>query len=408
MCREKMQSVKQKITILIIFIIGISCKEEKHHPIGVKFKEETIVRKGFFGDNWCQTWASDGNIYTMLDDGNGWWGDKEKSKDLRTWEGSMLIQIKGDENFGEEDVTKKEGWPENKVTSPLYAYGIISVDGVIYVWLWKSEKDTWYWRPVANRLLYSPDFGETFYRWNGQKETEETFNQVDSTSFFFYKEDPRWHIDRDAYAFNWIAFCQNGKDNSQAKDNYIYMYSPEQYNPRNLSMIRVHKDKIRNKEEYEYFKGWNNDKAEWTKNMSERGVNLKYPEKTDAKWMWASWFPSVVYNPGLDLYIMTSYGIYDPKRKYWDGWCWNCQYPASLGFWYSETPYGPWKQFYYNEYFYADREENRTYGFKLSPKWISEDGKKMILIWSDAGDDHTTNYKWNEMEIEIVTGVGKI
>jgi hypothetical protein len=39
-------------------------------------------------------------------------------------------------------------------------------------------------------------------------------------------------------------------------------------------------------------------------------------------------------------------------------------------------------------------------GFKLSPKWISEDGKTMTLISSDAGDDHDTNYKWNQMEIE--------
>lgn len=117
--------------------------------------------------------------------------------------------------------------------------------------------------------------------------------------------------------------------------------------------------------------------------------------------MWASWLPSVVYNPGLNLYIMVSYGITDPGKNYWDGWCWNCKYPASIGFWYSETPYGPWTQFSYTERFYADREENRTYGFKLSPKWISKDGKKMTLIWSDAGDDHSTNYKWNQMDIEI-------
>ena len=35
-------------------------------PVGVVFREETIARKGFFGDNWCQTWAADDNIYTCL------------------------------------------------------------------------------------------------------------------------------------------------------------------------------------------------------------------------------------------------------------------------------------------------------------------------------------------------------
>ena len=55
------------------------------YPIGVKFKYDTVTRKGVRGDNWCQTWASDGNIYTMMDDGNGWWPGPES--------GSLCIQI---------------------------------------------------------------------------------------------------------------------------------------------------------------------------------------------------------------------------------------------------------------------------------------------------------------------------
>ena len=397
---NKMKSIPI-ISFLLVLVFNNSLAQQ--FPTGVKFKKETITRKGLFGDNWCQTWAADGNLYTMLDDGNGWWGTPEK-RFFEEWDGSMCLRIEGDKNFTDKDVSRMPGWPPNDVTSPLYAYGTVSVDSVIYVWLWKSEPDIWYLRAIANRLLYSPDFGKTFYRWNGQKETEETFNEIDSASFFFYKEDPHWHIDRDAYAFNWIAFCQNGKDNSAAKDDYVYMYSPEQHEPRELALIRVHKDHILERSAYEYFKGWNGEEAEWSKDMKQRGVNLLYPDASEGReWMWLSWLPSVVYNQGLDLYMMVSYGITDPGKKYWDNWCRKCQYPACVGFWYSKTPYGPWKQFHYEEDFYVDRQENRTYGFKLNPKWISEDGKKMVLIWSDAGDDHTTNYKWNQMEIEIVT-----
>lgn len=388
---------------LILLVIGCQ-SQQKEKPTGVKFNTETIERKGYFGDNWCQTWAANGNIYTMLDDGNGWWGNATKDKGLTGWWGSMCIQISGDENFTSDEVKRMPGWPKSPVNSPLYAYGTISVEGTIYVWLWRSETDVWYRRPIGNRLLYSPDLGQTFYRWNGEKETEQTINEIDSASFFFYKEDPTPKEGKDAYAFNWIAFCQNGQDNNAAKDDYVYMYSAEQSDVRNLSVIRVHKNHLLDKSKYEFFKEWNSDIAEWTSNMEERGVNLRYPEKRDNdEWNWASWFPSVVYNKGLDKYIMVSYGITDPGKKYWDGWCRNCEYPASLGFWYAETPYGSWEQFHYEEYFYADRQANRTYGFKLSPKWISEDGKKMVLIWSDAGDDHSTNYKWNQMEIEIET-----
>jgi hypothetical protein len=79
---------------------------------------------------------------------------------------------------------------------------------------------------------------------------------------------------------------------------------------------------------------------------------------------------------------------------------------GSLGFWYAKKPYGPWNQFYYTEYWIVDDEKNRTYQPKLSPKWISEDGTKMVLIWSDAmkneeGKSHTVNYRWNQMEISL-------
>ncbi|MEK6481800.1 hypothetical protein WJR50_29925 [Catalinimonas sp. 4WD22] len=373
-------------------------------PVGVSFDTTTLVRKGNFGDNWCQTWAADGNVYTMLDDGNGWWGTEEKLKGNPDMEGAMFLQISGDQNFEKEDVRKMPGYPLNQGISPFYAYGTVSVDSTIYVWLWKSESDTWYRRPVANRLLYTKDLGKYFYRWNGQLETQARYWDTDSSAFFFYKEDPRHHIDRDAYAFNWIAFCQNGQNNQAAKDDYVYMYSPEQHEPRNLSMIRVHKDHILDKSKYEYFKSWNDKEAEWTGDMKQRGVNLKYPAaKEGQEWMWASWFPSVVYNKGLDLYLMVSYGVSDPGKKFWDGWCSDCKYPASIGFWYAENPWGPWNQFYYSDYFYPDSEDNRTYGYKLSPKWISEDGKKMVLIWSDAGNNHSTYYKWNQMEIDILT-----
>jgi hypothetical protein len=108
--------------------------------LGVKFNLNTITRKGNFGDNWCQTWASDNNIYTMLDDGNGWWGDTIKTKGLKDWEGSMLIRIIGGSDFTKADVQKMSGWPVSVVNSPLYAYGTISVNDTLFVWLWKSEK----------------------------------------------------------------------------------------------------------------------------------------------------------------------------------------------------------------------------------------------------------------------------
>ena len=72
-------------------------------PVGVEFHAETLKRKGVRGDNWCQTWAADDNIYTMMDDGNGWWKGSQS--------GSLCLQIKGDEEFTTTDVKRMPGWP---------------------------------------------------------------------------------------------------------------------------------------------------------------------------------------------------------------------------------------------------------------------------------------------------------
>ncbi len=42
----------------------------------------------------------------------------------------------------------------------------------------------------------------------------------------------------------------------------------------------------------------------------------------------------------------------------------------------------------------------------MTDKWISDDGRKMVLIWSDAmknedGRSHSVNYKRNHMKITI-------
>ena len=165
--------------------------------------------------------------------------------------------------------------------------------------------------------------------------------------------------------------------------------------------------------EWQFFTKYDErNQPQWSDNIEERGYVHKYPAKS-AKghyFGWYSWLPSVVWNEGLGLYIMVNGGTYaglgmtNSDEDYYDNWMHT--ETGSLGFWYSENPYGPWEQFYYTDYWIVDDEKNRTYQPKLSPKWISEDGTKMTLIWSDAmkneeGKSHSVNYLWNQMEITI-------
>ena len=152
-----------------------------------------------------------------------------------------------------------------------------------------------------------------------------------------------------------------------------------------------------------------------TKDISKKQPAYEYPEKNknNEYFGWYSWLPSVVWNEGLKLYIMVNGGTYaghgltNSSKDYFDRWMHTKT--GSLGFWYAEKPYGPWNQFFYTDYWIIDDVNNRTYQPKLSPKWISADGKNMVLIWSDAmkneaGKSHAVNYRWNQMEITLELG----
>jgi hypothetical protein len=269
-------------------------------------------------------------------------------------------------------------------------------------------------------LLKSEDNGNTWYRVNRRGEErkigpqDDARNEVNADEMFFLEKYGLAHQDKKAYPFSFGDFVQEGKDNSTAKDDYVYFYSPEGAHAHKLLLARMPKDKIGIRSAWEYFGRFQNDRPVWTSNIEKRGYVHVLPEKSkDGRYFgWYSWLPSVVWNEGLGLYIMVNGGTYAGRNMtssdedYYNAWMHTRT--GSLGFWYSGHPYGPWKRFHYTDYWTVDDPGNRIYQPKLSPKWISADGREMVLIWSDAmqnekGRSHTVNYKWNHMKINIDT-----
>jgi len=374
--------------------------------------------KAYRGDNWCMTYAADGNLYTMMDDGDGFY------KQAREWN-SQMIRIAGGPDFTAEDTQACPGWPFMPGITRFYGYGTYAVGQRIYTWLWMSENEG-YNRPIANRLIYTDDFGDTFYRWDGTLVTQDNHGSSHPDSFFFYQEQGAPKAGKTAYAFNWLAFCQNGQANSHADaigDPYVYMYSVEQVAITRMSMIRVNKEQITDKSAYEYLVAIDaKGDATWSSDPSQRGAAHVWPTTNynGEEWIWASWHPSVVWNEGLQRYIMVAYGITDPRAKsYWTGWCRsNSENSATVIMLHAKNPWGPWTEFQ-REYewkvpfpvpasYNFDADASRTYQFKLNPKWIEDNGRSMWLIWSDAGGDWVTGhghdsywYNWNQVKIEL-------
>jgi len=423
-----MQTDKKFIIKYLFFILVITICVDCQHiissiPTGVKFKTNTIKRVGFRGDNWCITWASDGSQITSMDDGS--WLSQNPSRDDRSWftngepyYHTHLYRIRGDaDNFTRNDIPgypqflwEGQGW---------FGYGICSVNGIIYSTVSKTPSHEWDGPFRGIKLLKATDNGKNWYRVNRYgrerilKPNDEAREEVNQEEMFFLEEFGMNKHGKTAYPFSFCSFVQNGQDNSAAQDEYIYIYSPEGAQTNRLCLARVNSKTIEIRDTWEYFSGWKRNKPIWNKDITKRDAVHIFPEKNKVGeyFGWYSWLPSVVWNPGLKLYIMVNggtyagYGLSDSENDYYDRWMHTKT--GSLGFWYSQNPYGPWKQFFYTNFWTADDENNLTYQPKLSPKWISEDGKKMILIWSDAmknekGKSHTVNYLWNQMEIEIL------
>jgi len=298
----------------------------------------------------------------------------------------------------------------NRYMPFFFGFGIVSVDGVIYQFL-SRQNATNFMPPFQGiSIIYTPDLGVTWYNHNEQNVSNQRLDDSPEAQFFWQEQAS--DIDgKTGYTFSWISVCQMGKDNSAGEqDGYIYLYSPNGAKVNELNMARVPKSSIVDKSKYQYFiSRTDNGVASWSNNIADRGVVHSFPKLNSKRdpFGWYSWLPSVVWNEGLQLYIMVNGGTYSTKN-FWDKGHDLHRKSGSLGFYYSKKPWGPWTEFYSIDHWQPAGDQNeRTYQPKLSPKWISDDGTEMVIIWSDAAyswgktDGKPNYYKWNQMKFTI-------
>ncbi|HET8547540.1 MAG TPA: serine hydrolase [Bryobacteraceae bacterium] len=248
---------------------------------GVTFDSE-IIRRAIGSDNWPITWAADDHLYAAWGDG---WGfepllPQKLSLGLSRVEGTPS-EFRGI-NIRSASLEQTGDGPAGPKAS-----GIISVDGILYMWV----------RNVENaQLLWSEDNGQ-HWTW-GFKLTE---------------------------SFGSPTFLNFGRDNRGARDEYVYTYSqdgPSAYNCDNsIVLARCHKTGLRDRQAWEYFTG-----TGWSRAIEARKAVFVFPDncqRTDA-----------VYNSGLKRYLLTvAYG-------HNGGW----------GIYDAPEPWGPWTTAFHTEY----------------------------------------------------------
>jgi hypothetical protein len=154
------------------------------------------------------------------------------------------------------------------------------------------------------------------------------------------------------------------KDNAGARDNFVYFYGREWGNTFShgspVFLGRVNKKKIKNRKAYEFFMGFNsNRQPQWTKD-----INRRQPVLIDPKGIITI---SVVFNPGIHRYIMTT--------------CHGTV--GQLGIFDAPEPWGPWTTIAYYNHWGGYDGVGLFYHFPT--KWISADGKTMWCIFSSSG-----------------------
>jgi hypothetical protein len=299
-------------------------------------------------DNWAITWAEDGHQYTTWGDGGGFGGTGTTGR-----------------------VSLGYGRVEGGVNSTTAAsfegksLGVLSVAGSLYTWRNGSASET---GAFEKSLLYT---------------SNNHFVTLNSTSVGFVNASDF----PSSKGFFSPTFLQFGQDYSGARDNYVYVYAPENKSsvwevqkPGEITLMRVLKTELTQAGSYEFFSGLNGTTPTWTSSISAR-----QPVFRDA--VNGVMRTSVSYNPVLKRYFLITQQVSRFKDQ-----------GAQIGVYDAPEPWGPWTTVMLTNPWSANliaSSSLKTVYWNFSNKWLSTDGMRFVLVYTD--DD-----RWATMEGNFV------
>lgn len=282
--------------------------------------KETIIRRAKGSDNWPITWGDDDCLYAAY--GDGWGFEPFVPEKLSLG----LAKIIGEPpsftgiNIRSPTGEQKGGGPKGGKAS-----GMLMVDGILYM-LVRNKGNS--------QIAWSTDRGKT-WRWCDWKFT---------------------------VSFGCPTFLNFGKNYEGARDEFVYIYSPDSdsaYKPADqMVLARVHKSRILERDAYEFFERFDEEgKPKWTKGIQKRGAVFVHQGMC--------YRSGISYHPVLKRYLWVQI---HPDGK-------------GLGIYEAPEPWGHWRTVYYADEWDANPGESGCF----PTKWMSSDGKKLWLVFS--GDD---------------------
>ena len=285
----------------------------------------SIIRLARDSDTWPLTWGDDDALYTAYGDGHGFEPPLPDKLSL-----GFAKVVGSPEDFTGINIRSATGERKGDGARGQKASGMLMVGGVLYMWV----------RNAGNsQLAWSSDHAKT-WTWSG------------------------WRFET---SFGCPTFLNFGKDYGGARDDFVYIYSPDgdsAYRAADrMVLARVPKGRITERGAYEFFEGLGEGGIPlWTTDIAERRGVFTHPGGCNRS--------SVSYDAGLRRYL----------------WCQtlpggDARFRGGFGIYDAPEPWGPWTTAYFTEEW--DVGPGETCSFPT--KWMSTDGKTVHLVFS--GDD---------------------
>lgn len=279
-----------------------------------------IMRKAKGSDNWPITWKGDDVLFTAYGDGWGFEPPVEKKLSLG------LAEVMGlPPDFHGANIRSSSGEHLGDGAQGAKASGMLAVDDVLYMWIRNVEN---------SRLSWSADDGRTWLY-----------------GFFFRT------------SFGCPTFLNFGRNYGGSRDDFVYIYSQdgasayESYD--GVVLARVPRDKMREREEYEFYKGRDGGgRPLWGHCIEERTPIFVFRGNCQRL--------DIVYNAGIGRYLLAL----------------GFDHRGSWGLFDAPEPWGPWTTAFFTERW----DCGDTHGYRLPSKWLSEDGTTAYLVFSGYGE----------------------
>lgn len=301
--------------------------------------------KDIKGDTYPMTWAADGHIYAGV--GDPLWGETISGLEVEYFEGGPLDHKIHKYNNMKEYL----GWGGN---GPKPS-GMICVDGVLYLAFQNFLHGGT--TPHSNKSQAGSDahIVRCVPRWN---QWYPSFSAIKEPMFPGSK-------------FGGPAFINFGQDNANARDEYVYAVSTDQWdNGSNVQLGRVPKDNITDVNYWEFVKAFTYDgQPVWSRSLADSIPILSIHRFIG--------LPEMVYLSEIKRYLFLTWhlrGDFSPDEG------------TDLLILESPEPWGPFSLVHYEEMW--ESKEFTPYCPRIPLKWMAADHKSGWLQFSGSWGQH--------------------